>query len=127
MIPSYSFRSPRLVSLCLPFFVSHFVSHFVSQCAGKTVTTLPFDPSVPDFAHGSETQYTGDEEYMQGCMWTFRQLAEVCHQHSSNTPGPECAEASIMAHQCKGLYFYTNRRSNHIDTKTSCRGRLSAE
>ena len=68
----------------------------------KTVTKLPFDPSVPDFATGSETQYHGDEEYMQGCMWTFRQLAEVCHSEPGRAPpnpNPECAEASIMAHQ----------------------------
>ncbi|CAD7942449.1 unnamed protein product [Amoebophrya sp. A25] len=58
----------------------------------NALTRLAFDPSVPDFAAGSEVDYKGDEEYMRVCMWTFRQLAEVCSHEG------ECEIGSIMAH-----------------------------
>eukprot|EP00392_Amoebophrya_sp_AT5.2_P001142 g1144.t1 len=58
------------------------------------ITNAPFDPSVPDFAAGSESSYEGHEEYMRVCMWTFRQLTEVCAPGEHN----ECEVGSIMAH-----------------------------
>ncbi|CAD7939656.1 unnamed protein product [Amoebophrya sp. A120] len=59
------------------------------------LSRMPFDPSVPDFAAGSESSYKGDEEYMRVCMWTFRQLAEVC---APDSPEGDCEIGSIMAH-----------------------------
>jgi hypothetical protein len=46
---------------------------------------VDYTSNVPDTSTGSETTLDGmdDQEFMQGCMWTFRQMAHICKNDGS--------------------------------------------
>ena len=67
---------------------------------------IVYSTGVADTSAGSDvdSDMHGDEEFFNGCMWTFRQKVELCD-------GGNCGEAEILAHdlQRRLLTFYRDR------------------